>query len=533
MFDIFYVSQLDKNKNQSWQEFKLFHPSAKYATDFRYAQKKCLTRFFWVVWDDLIVNRNFEFNYNPDQWSEEYVHVFKNGRHFDGICLVPKKAVIFQKEIDHRFFVNKKEIDIVASKPKPYDVFEIDSYDEYLSSLKKSSTELFWMSSRNIIADIPDLYFDHSNTYDRKQNHAFIHRTNDQDLYNGLFLCSKHKPLSQKEIEHRHLVDRKEWDIVASKPKPYDVFEIDSYDEYLSSLKKSSTELFWMSSRNIIADIPDLYFDHSNTYDRKQNHAFIHRTNDQDLYNGLFLCSKHKPLSQKEIEHRHLVDRKEWDIVASKPKPYDVFEIDSYDEYLSSLKKSSTELFWMSSRNIIADIPDLYFDHSNTYDRKQNHAFIHRTNDQDLYNGLFLCSKHKPLSQKEIEHRHLVDRKEWDIVASKPKPYDVFEIDSYDEYLSSLKKSSTELFWMSSRNIIADIPDLYFDHSNTYDRKQNHAFIHRTNDQDLYNGLFLCSKHKPLSQKEIEHRHLVDRKEWDIVASKPKPYDCSKQAKAI
>jgi hypothetical protein len=230
MFDIFYVSQLDKNKNQSWQEFKLFHPSAKYATDFRYAQKKCLTRFFWVVWDDLIVNRNFEFNYNPDQWSEEYVHVFKNGRHFDGICLVPKKAVIFQKEIDHRFFVNKKEIDIVASKPKPYDVFEIDSYDEYLSSLKKSSTELFWMSSRNIIADIPDLYFDHSNTYDRKQNHAFIHRTNDQDLYNGLFLCSKHKPLSQKEIEHRHLVDRKEWDIVASKPKPYDVVFI-SYQE--------------------------------------------------------------------------------------------------------------------------------------------------------------------------------------------------------------------------------------------------------------------------------------------------------------
>jgi hypothetical protein len=230
MYDIFYVSQTDKNKNQLWQEFKSQYPSTKYVTTFRDAQKKSLTRFFWIVWDNLIVDKNFKFDYKPDQWSNNYIHVFKNDNLYNGILLCPKKIVVSKKEIEHRFFVNKKEIDVVASTPKPYDVFEIDSYDEYLSALENSTTELFWMSSKNITATIPDIYFDYSNTYDRKQNHAFIHQVGDEDLYNGVFLCSKYKLLSKKEVEHRHPVDRKEWDVVASTPKPYDVVFI-SYQE--------------------------------------------------------------------------------------------------------------------------------------------------------------------------------------------------------------------------------------------------------------------------------------------------------------
>jgi hypothetical protein len=243
MYDIFYVSTVDRKFNQSWKQFKIEHPSAKYASSFQDAQKKCLTKFFWIVWDDLLIKEDFKFDYKPDAWSNEYVHVFKNRDSFDGICLVPKNVTLSKKEIDHRFFVNKKEIDIVASYLKPYDVFEIDSYDEYLLALETSTTEMFWMSSRNLTATIPDLYFDHSNNYDKKQNHAFIHQVGDKKLYNGLFLCSKHKPLTQREVEYRHLVDRKEWDIIGSILKPYDIVFI-SYQEsnadtnYKSLLKK-------------------------------------------------------------------------------------------------------------------------------------------------------------------------------------------------------------------------------------------------------------------------------------------------------
>ena len=144
MYDIFYVSQLDKNKNQNWQEFKLRYSAAKYASSVVEAQKKSLTKFFWIVWDDLVVDQSFKFDYEPDEWSKEYIHVFKNNIWFDGICLFPKKTVLTQKEIDHRFFVNKKEIDIVASMPKPYDIAFI-SYQEpnadenYEKLLKRNS----------------------------------------------------------------------------------------------------------------------------------------------------------------------------------------------------------------------------------------------------------------------------------------------------------------------------------------------------------------------------------------------------------
>jgi len=521
MYDIIFVSKV--NSSSEWISLKEKYPLAKHVDSFEKAQRIALTEFFWLVPDDVIIS-NFEFDYVPDFWSMDVAHVFKNKDTYDGIALIPKNSNITVKEIEHRFYVNKKEVDIVASVPKSYDVFEIDSYDQYLSALATSTTDMFWMSSTSINANydlIDSYYISHHDTQLKNQTHAFIHTVGEQRLYNGLFLCSKQKTLSKHEVEYRFPVNRYEHDTVGSTIKYYDVFEIDSYDEYLAALKCSSTELFWMSSKNITADIPNLYFTHDNEYDRKQNHNFLHC----GKRNGVFLCNKHRPLTQKEVDHRFLVNAKEWDIVASGPKSYDVFEIDNYDEYLNAVENSTTELFWMSSKNITADIPNLYFTHDNEYDRKQNHAFIHRVGDRDLYNGVFLCNKHRPLTQKEVDHRFLVNAKEWDIVASGPKSYDVFEIDNYDEYLNAVENSTTELFWMSSKNITADIPNLYFTHDNEYDRKQNHAFIHRVGDRDLYNGVFLCNKHRPLTQKEVDHRFLVNAKEWDIVASGPCKYD--------
>jgi hypothetical protein len=519
MYDIFYVGLASSYFNQLKQSC----PSIKKADTFADAKKKSLTRFFWIIPDDVVVADEFKFNYVPDEWSNNYVHVFRNDRSYDGICLVPKTALITNSEIKHRVFVNKKEIDIVASYPKKYDIFEIDTYDEYLTALETSSTEMFWMSSRNIAAKIPNIYFDHSNLYDRKQNHAFIHQVNDQKLYNGVFLCSKHRTLSKKEVEHRHIVNRKEWDIVASYPKKYNIFEIDTYDEYLTALETSSTEMFWMVPGDVIVSKNfkyDIYFSHDQTYERHINHVFLNGKH----HDGVVLCSKKSPLSKKEVEHRHIVNRKEWDIIVSTPKLYDIFEIDTYDEYLTALNKSTTEMFWMSSRNIAAKIPNIYFDHSNLYDRKQNHAFIHQVNDQKLYNGVFLCSKHRTLSKKEVEHRHIVNRKEWDIVASYPKKYNIFEIDTYDEYLTALETSSTEMFWMVPGDVIVSKNfkyDIYFSHDQTYERHINHVFLNGKH----HDGVVLCSKKSKFSKREFDYRFISHKKEWPALLSLPKPYD--------
>jgi hypothetical protein len=129
MYDIFYVSARNKQNNTEWQSFKVNYPFAKFANSMQEAQNKSLTTFFWIVWDDINIESNFKFDYQPDAWSNDYIHIFKNGDFYDGICLVPKIAAISDREIQYRFFVKKKELEITASRPKPYDIVFI-SYQE-------------------------------------------------------------------------------------------------------------------------------------------------------------------------------------------------------------------------------------------------------------------------------------------------------------------------------------------------------------------------------------------------------------------
>jgi hypothetical protein len=229
MYDIFYVSTLDKNFNKNWKQFKIEQPVAKYANSFQDAQKKCLTKFFWIVWDDISIKKDFKFDYEPDAWSNEYIHVFKNEDYFDGVCLVPKNAIVTDKEINHRFFVNKKEVNIVASGPKPYDVFEIDSYNEYLSALENSTTEMFWIipSYVNVSKRFNfNTYFSYNQTYERSINHVYLNGK----YHDGIILCSKYSKFSKREFDYRFISHKKEWPVIISKPKPYDLVFI-SYQE--------------------------------------------------------------------------------------------------------------------------------------------------------------------------------------------------------------------------------------------------------------------------------------------------------------
>jgi hypothetical protein len=131
IYDIFYVSKslIDSDK---WQHFRSRFPAAQKVENVKTIhdiKKKSFTKFFWVVWDDLIVSDDFSFDYRVPIWDEQYVHVWKNNQVYDGICLFSKTVSITQKEFDYRFFTNKKEMDVVASMPIPFDIFFI-SYKE-------------------------------------------------------------------------------------------------------------------------------------------------------------------------------------------------------------------------------------------------------------------------------------------------------------------------------------------------------------------------------------------------------------------
>ena len=134
MYDIFFVSQQQISSEKKTRILSRFSNAqfVENCQNIKDISLKSFTNMFWVIWDDVEIQEDFDLNsYRATKWDDMYVHVFKNGEHKDGICLFPKKLTISQREFDNRYFVEKKEIDIVASNPvtQNYDIVFI-SYNE-------------------------------------------------------------------------------------------------------------------------------------------------------------------------------------------------------------------------------------------------------------------------------------------------------------------------------------------------------------------------------------------------------------------
>lgn len=236
MYDIFYVSKKTINDND-WNAIRLKYPTIKKlenVNSFDQIKQKAFTKMFWVIWDDVILDDSFDLlSYRATEWDDQYVHIFLNGEFNDGICLFPKCLTISNKEFSHRFFIAKKDIPIQASKPKPYDIFNIDTYEDYKNAIEQSSTEMFWI----IPAEVTpldtfkfDMYFSHHNVYDRNVNHVFKHLFRGETTYNGIMLMSTNAVISKRELEFRFLIEKKEYDIVASTHRMYDIVFISYYE---------------------------------------------------------------------------------------------------------------------------------------------------------------------------------------------------------------------------------------------------------------------------------------------------------------
>ena len=146
MYDIFYVSKGDVIE-KDWEIVKKKYPTAQCisrVSSFEQIKSRAFTKMFWVMWDDLELTDSFNFStYQATKWDNQYVHVFKNGDYYDGICLFPKNIRLSTKEFEHRFFVAKKEVNIIASTPKPYDVVMISYKEPNADKNYQQLTKLF------------------------------------------------------------------------------------------------------------------------------------------------------------------------------------------------------------------------------------------------------------------------------------------------------------------------------------------------------------------------------------------------------
>jgi hypothetical protein len=545
MYDIFYVSKEEGN-TKDWATIKSKYPLAQRLThikSYEEIRSKSFTKMFWVIWDDLDLTSFNLLDYKASKWDDMYVHVFKNGEHYDGVCLFPKSLTISQREFHHRFFTAKKEIDCLASIPKKYNVYYPTTYEDY----QQITDEMFWLVwPQVIITDntIFDIYFSHHNSYDRRENHVFKNLCNENASYlSGVILCSKYKVLSNREFDKQYAIDKKEHDQIVSKYQ-YPVYAINSHAEYLEIVNKETQQMFWCHWPNIeILDnkIFDLYFDPNDgalDYDRSENHVFKNLCNNTESYlSGLILFSKSKIISKKEFDRKYLIDKKEHDSAVSRYR-YNRYTILSYDEYKQLLETETQPMFWgiWPEIDIIDEtVFDLYFDPNDgkyDHDRAENHVFKNLCNDKETYLcGLVLFSKEKIISQKEFNRRYLIDKKEHTEIVSRYR-YNKYVLSSYDKYTDILKNETQPMFWgiWPEIDIIDEsVFDLYFDPNDgkyDHDRKENHSFKHMFNDTEIYsNGIVLLSKDKIIGQREFKHRFLIEKKEHDRLVSKHHVYD--------
>jgi len=330
MYDIFYVSKTVGN-DADWQQIKSKYPLAQRLSNissYEEIKSKSFTKMFWVIWEDTILTDNVNLTeYTATKWDDMYVHIFKNGDRFDGICLFPKILNPSPREFKNRFFTNKKEIDILASYQQPFDRFEISSYEDYENAMAFSLTDMFWAVWKDVEV-IDNFKFDYTvPMYNRNIVHVF----KNGDFYDGICLFPKYKKISKKEFDHRFFIDKKEIDILASVPKKYKIYSPLTFSEY----QQIQDKMFWivwpeLEITNI--EIFNLYFSYHNVYDKQENHVFKNLFNSNETFsNGVCLCSQEKPISLREFTHRFLINRKEHDILVSKHRLYDVVFI-SYTE---------------------------------------------------------------------------------------------------------------------------------------------------------------------------------------------------------
>lgn len=193
------------------------------------------SEMFWGIWPNIDITNDKIFDmyfshHNSYDRLENHVfkHIFRNEETYtNGIVLFSKHKKITEKEFTHRFLIEKKEHNVVASKVTPYDIVFI-SYNEpladdnfnnllktypnakrvhgvkgihqaHIKAAELAKTEMFWVVDGD--AEIVDGFnFDHEvSTYERDIVHVWRSKNPINDLvygYGGVKLLPTHLTLS-------------------------------------------------------------------------------------------------------------------------------------------------------------------------------------------------------------------------------------------------------------------------------------------------------------------------------------------------
>lgn len=92
MYDLIFISYKESNADSNFEKIKKRFPTVKRIHGIEgihqahiYAAKKSLTKMFWAIDGDALIEDDFDFSYTVDEWDLNTVHVWKSKNPINGL----------------------------------------------------------------------------------------------------------------------------------------------------------------------------------------------------------------------------------------------------------------------------------------------------------------------------------------------------------------------------------------------------------------------------------------------------------------
>ena len=151
MYEIFFISYNEPNAEENWNRLKSKFPTARRIDKVEgireahmAAAKKSWTNLFYVVDGDAEIVENFLFDYCPDEYNKESVHVWysvnpvndlKYG--YGGIKLLPKKSVLTMDFSKPDMTTSLSENLVVIPEVSNITKFNTDPFNSWKSAFRE------------------------------------------------------------------------------------------------------------------------------------------------------------------------------------------------------------------------------------------------------------------------------------------------------------------------------------------------------------------------------------------------------------
>jgi hypothetical protein len=453
------------------------------------------SRYFWVVDPDVVVDDEFDFSYQPDEWNKDFLHYWNCDARSDtnrvvGVKLFKTKDVF----VGHEEYVNKAyyfDVPHVLNsnhspqylpKPRLYDVFFVDDVKKFEKCAVESTTDMFWVISNFVSPNMDAIDGYYPPEYDVGIIHnLMVTLPNGENVFNCARLIPKEYDVSlQKDI-----------DLVVGDIANIEVVYARTAEEALS---KSNSAYFWMVNPDLDIIEPSVMNEfYPNIHDPATAYVFkIQSQSKEDLgHGGIQFMSK--DYDANIISH---IDRFATVIPTETRIPiyigrdhYEIFTNKSVDDYFYWYVDSSVTVLSDFNYDFYPDIYDMnnVFTFNGTgggtsvYLVNRNSLNVDELTEEDFLYDRFKNIKHidKVASQAQGHPVFYFDEGMYPDNTEKMKSIsDVQIIDATDlqaAYLQAATLTKTGYFWAIDNDV--ELKDVNFTRSYYVDRANKSHYV--------------------------------------------------------